>query len=105
MSGVKTDGSHTSTIRVNVDVEASVAGKSTIQLPDGTVVDGPSSQKFVRIDPDELEVGDWLLNPMTNEIHKVLIWEDDLLKITTDDGGTCVLIGAALEILLKVINE
>jgi hypothetical protein len=85
-----------------------IEGKSTIQLSDGSEVDGPSKQRFERIVKKELREGDWLINPATNETHKVVRTIGvgvDLIAITTEKGQVAVTWADVIETLLLVVNE
>lgn len=107
MSDVKASGSATSAIKVAVDIETTIDGKSTIRLGDGTVIDGPSKQHFERIKKDELREGDWLINPATNETHKVvslITGVPGLIAITTNQGQVALPLAEAQETLLRVVN-
>lgn len=108
MSNVKTSGSATSALKVVVDIETVIEGKSTIRLGDGTVIEGPSKQRFERIVRKELCEGDWLINPATNETHKVVRTVGvgvDLIAITTEKGQVAVTWADVIETLLLVVNE
>ncbi len=93
-----------SNIHVTVDVEAGVEGRSVRVLDDGTSIDGPKKQQFVRI--ESLEPGDWLLNPATKEVHKVVEVDDDgTVVFTGEDGNISVHINELHDLLLKVVGE
>lgn len=102
MAGPKGHGS--STIRLNVDVTAEAGGHSKRHLPDGTVVDGPSRQEFVEIDKDRIASGDWVLNPLTGETHKVLGNDGDSITLSTTDGSITVPWSDLPDALLLVVD-
>jgi hypothetical protein len=64
-------------------------------------------QRLIRIDPSKLLKGFWLINPATNEMHKVLehYYQEHRLKITADDGDTVIAIETAERHLLVVMND
>lgn len=114
MSDVKASGAATSAIKVAVDIETMIDGKSTIRLDDGTVIDGPTKQNFRRISteikqglPVGLNEGDWLINPATNETHKIVSVAFGVvghIAITTKSGQAGHSLEEIAETLLLVVN-
>jgi len=92
-------------MRVDVNVSAEIGGRSTIWLPDGRTIDGPVAQSFVKIEKERIAGGDWLLNPGTNETHKVLGVTEHEVELSTSDGSVKVPWDEVPEVLLLVINE
>lgn len=115
MSDIKASGSSASVIKVAVDIETKIEGKSTIQLGDGIVINGPSKQRFVRIPteiqdgfPIGLHEGDWLINPATNETHQVVsiaFGAVGYVAITTKSGQVARPLKELADTLLLVVNE
>ena len=105
----KSEGSGESSIRVKVETSAQGSGRSFIQLADGSEVERPDCQLFIKIERDRLVMGDWLLNGLTQEIHRVLgIWTDlqgDVqVKLSTHEGFVQVPWRDIPETLLLVID-
>lgn len=105
MSDLKPSGISSSAIKVAVDIETQIGGKSAIRLGDGTMIDGPKQQRFVRFLPGGLKADDWVINPATNEAHKVIRGLVDDVVIETDGGVAVVPWSEACETLLRVVSE
>lgn len=103
--GGKTGG-HGANIHVDVDLEIEGEGRSTRHKPDGTTEPGPTSQRFVRINnKNDLKVGDWVINPGTNETHKILGVGDAHFVLSTKTGPRDALFVRVFNHLLKVVDE
>jgi hypothetical protein len=109
MADMKPRGTSESSIQVAVSVEAAAEGRSKIHSEDGSVSDGPSRNRFVRFTFDTIEIDDWVINPATNESHKVIdkLTDSKEIRISTKDADTFVdvPIEEAQEVLLKVVGE
>ena len=69
---------HGSSSNINVPVDVSVAGRGRATR-DGRLA---PSQSFARIERGRLRTGDWLLNPGTNQLHRVVSTNPDGVTIT-----------------------
>ena len=97
------DGESRSAIRIDMKMSADVSGHSKRETPDG-LVDGPSSQRFVRID-GSVRAGDWLINPATRETHKVLESGADSITFQSKDGAVTATVEEVRDVLLRVVDE
>ena len=105
MGDPKSSGASTSAIPINIDVDLKVEGKVMVHSPDGETKLGSPSQEFVRIEKGRLAKGDWLINPMTNETHKVLEAGVGGVSISTEGGGVyAVAWHDVIETLLLVVH-
>ena len=105
----KSEGSGEAGIQIAIELSAGGSGRSFIQMPDGSEVERPDNQSFVKIEKERLANGDWLLNAMTNELHRVLGVLTDprgnvQVKLSTKDGYVLVPWEAVPETLLLVVN-
>jgi len=91
------ESTHESSIQVKVEIDVTAGGRSEI---DGKP--GPTGHRFVRITDDNVGRGSWLLNPSTNEVHKVTSYGDGCLSIDTKGGSRIVPIEMAKDMLLLV---
>lgn len=86
------------TIRIPIDIQAGGGGQPYRVGSDGRR-EPAAAQRFERIG-DDLAVGDYLLNPLTTELHRVLGVEP--LVIETKGGGREISLEAARIALLVV---
>lgn len=105
----KSEGSGEAGIQIAVELSANGSGRSFIKMADGSEVERPDDQAFVKIEKERLAAGDWLLNAMTNETHQVLGVLTDprgnvQVKLSTKEGYVVVPWEDVPETLLLVVN-
>jgi len=103
MAMTKSTGSGESEICIKVEMSAQGSGRVTTRLPDGSEVER-KGQTFVRIDKEHLVRGDWLLNVLTGEIHRVLDVMGTQVKLQTQEGFIVVPWDDLPDTLQLVIN-
>jgi len=100
----KTGGFSGSNLKIAVEVSAGAGGLSQIHRPDGTVVDGSPQQRFVKIEAERVIPGDWFVNLLTNESHKVLAILPTGVTMTTASDPVFVKWSDLPDAILLVVN-